>query len=72
MTPSQCRAARALVGMSQDELAEVSGVAKRTIVSFEKEDRQPYPRTVEALQKAFEQVGVTFLDDNGQGAGVRA
>lgn len=72
MKPSQCRAARAIVGMSQDELAEVSGVAKRTIVSFEKEDRQPYDRTIQALKVALENAGVTFLDDNGQGAGVRA
>lgn len=72
MKPSQCRAGRALIGMSQDDLAEVSGVAKRTIVSFEKEDRQPYARTVEALQKALEQAGVTFLEDDGRGSGVRA
>lgn len=72
MTPSQCRAGRALVSMSQDQLAEASGVAKRTIVSFEKEGRQPYGRTLDALKAALEQAGVIFLDDEGQGAGVRA
>lgn len=68
MTPAQCRAARALVGMSQDRLAEASGVAKRTIASFEKEDRQPYERTISALRAALETAGVIFTD-NGVGLG---
>lgn len=71
MTPSQCRAARALVAMSQDRLAEASGVAKRTIASFEKEDRQPYDRTINALRTALESAGVEFIPENGGGAGVR-
>lgn len=71
MTPAQCRAARALVGMSQDRLAEVSGVAKRTIASFEKDDRRPYDRTISALRSALESVGVEFIAENGAGAGVR-
>lgn len=71
MTPSQCRAARALVAISQDQLAEASGVAKRTIASFEKEDRQPYPRTIDALRSALEAAGVIFVAENGEGPGVR-
>lgn len=71
MTPFQCRAARAIAGISQEQLAEASGVAKRTIVSFEKEGRQPYGRTIEALQAALEAAGVIFLGDDGQGEGVR-
>lgn len=71
MTPSQCRAARALVAMSQDRLAEASGVAKRTIASFENEDRQPYDRTLSALRAALEAAGVEFIEENGGGPGVR-
>ena len=71
MTPSQCRAARALVAMSQDRLADESGVAKRTIASFEKEERQPYERTVLALCEALQNAGVEFIPENGGGAGVR-
>lgn len=71
MTPAQCRAARALVAMSQDRLAEASGVAKRTIASFEKEERQPYDRTLSALRLALEKAGIEFLAENGGGAGVR-
>lgn len=71
MTPAQCRAARALIGLSQDDLATASGVAKRTIASFEKDGRQPYERTISALRTALETAGVVFLPENGGGAGVR-
>lgn len=71
MTPSQCRAARALVAMSQDRLAQTAGVAKRTIASFEKEERQPYDRTIAALRSALESAGVEFISENGSGPGVR-
>lgn len=71
MTPAQCRAARALIGLSQDALAEAAGVAKRTIASFEAEGRQPYPRTLAAIRSALEAAGVEFISPNGGGAGVR-
>lgn len=71
MTPSQCRAARALVGMSQEVLADRSGVAKRTIASFEKDGRQPYDRTLAAIRAALEAAGVEFIAANGGGPGVR-
>ena len=70
MTPAQCRAARALIPISQDALAADSGVAKRTIASFEGGAAQPYPRTVSAIRAALEAAGVVFLDENGNGPGV--
>jgi transcriptional regulator with XRE-family HTH domain len=71
MTPAQCRAARALIAFSQDELAAASGVAKRTIANFEGGLAQPYPRTMAALRSALEAGGVIFIDENGDGPGVR-
>lgn len=71
MTPAQCRATRALIAISQDDLAERSKVAKRTIASFEKDDRQPYERTIAAIRAALEEAGVEFIAENGGGAGVR-
>lgn len=67
MTPEQCRAGRAIAGMSQQELADASEVAKATIANFEKGHRQPYKRTLTALQAALEARGVQFTPD-----GVRA
>ena len=71
MTPEQCRAARALIEWSQDELAEKSVVAKRTIAAFEKNERTPYARTLDALRSALEAAGVQFIAENGGGPGVR-
>ena len=71
MTPAQCRAARALIGISQDELVAASGVAKGTVAAFELGQRQPYARTLDAIRSALEDAGVEFIEENGGGAGVR-
>ena len=71
MTPAQCRAARALLGWSQDQLAQVSQVHKSAITLFELEDRLPYDRTLDDLRDAFEAGGVIFVKEDGDGPGVR-
>jgi transcriptional regulator with XRE-family HTH domain len=71
LTPSLCRAARALVGMSQVELAETSAVSRRAIIHFELGERSPRPATLDALRRALEKVGVQFIEENGGGPGVR-
>jgi transcriptional regulator with XRE-family HTH domain len=52
------------------ELAELSKVSTDTIVRFERGE-ELRPRTVEALQAALEAAGVLFIDQNGEGPGVR-
>lgn len=71
MKPEQCRAARAMVAMSQDDLASATGIAKRTIAGFEMGQSSPYARTIAALRAALEAAGVEFIAENGGGAGVR-
>lgn len=71
ISPVQCRAARALIGWSQDQLAEASGVAKATIANFELGNRTPYTNTLNALLEALLKAGVQFIPENGGGAGVR-
>lgn len=71
LTPAQCRGARAMLSWSQDELEAAAKVAKKTIADFEREARQPYPRTLEALRAALEAAGVEFIAENGGGPGVR-
>ena len=70
-TPEQCRAARALLGWSQEQLKETANVAKKTIADFERGARMPYERTLRDLQKALEDAGIEFIPENGGGAGVR-
>jgi ribosome-binding protein aMBF1 (putative translation factor) len=71
ISPEQCRAARALVSWSQDDLCSRAKVAKRTVQLFELGQRQPYVRTMQALRRALEAAGVEFIDEDGGGAGVR-
>jgi transcriptional regulator with XRE-family HTH domain len=71
MRPDQCRAARSLLGWSQEDLEEHSGVAKRTIADFEREARVPHQTTLDALASTFDLHGVELIPENGGGAGVR-
>jgi transcriptional regulator with XRE-family HTH domain len=58
MTPAQCRAARALIAWSQDELASAAKVEKATIAIFELGERAPDARTLDDLRAALEAGGV--------------
>jgi transcriptional regulator with XRE-family HTH domain len=70
--PPQLRAARALVGWSQRELAQRTGLDVNTIKGFEQGRSNPTRSTLIALRKAFSEAGVVFLDaDDGRGEGVR-
>lgn len=72
LTAAQCRAARALLDWSQEELARRSEVAKRTVAELERGAREPYPRTLAALRATLEAEGVVFIDADAQGGpGVR-
>jgi len=71
MTSAQCRAARALLGIGQGDLAKAAGVARATLIDFEKGQREPRASTVAALQAALENAGVDLIAENGAGAGVR-
>jgi transcriptional regulator with XRE-family HTH domain len=62
ITAAQCRAARGLVNFTQDRLAELSRVSKRTVSHFEGEERQPVPATLSAIQRALEAAGVEFIE----------
>jgi predicted transcriptional regulator len=63
LTPSQLRAARALVGWSRKDLAMKSGVGAPTIKDFELNGSDPRQGTVQKMQRALEAAGVQFIDD---------
>jgi transcriptional regulator with XRE-family HTH domain len=69
--PEQCRAARALLGLSQPQLAKAAGIGLSTVVDFEKARRSVAPESVQRIRKALEKAGVEFIAENGGGAGVR-
>lgn len=71
MSPEQCKAARALLRMEQGELASAAGVARSTVIDYEKGERRPRQASIDALRSALEAAGVQFISENGGGFGVR-
>jgi predicted transcriptional regulator len=71
ITPEQCRAARALLAWSQQDLADKSGVGIVTVHQLEAGTSQPRRATVDVVRRAFEAAGVEFIEENGGGPGVR-
>jgi transcriptional regulator with XRE-family HTH domain len=71
MTPAQCRAARALLEMSQSQLARAAGLGLSTVVDFEKGRRQVSEKAFQAIRTVFEEAGIDWIDENGGGEGIR-
>lgn len=69
ITGKHVAAARALLGITQAELAEWSSVAESTIMRFETGKHEPRGATVELLRRVLEDRGMEFV--NGGEPGVR-
>ena len=71
ITAAQLRAARGLLGWTQDRLAAVSGVERAVITAFEDETVVPGKPLRDALERALTDNGAMFLPDSTRGVGVR-
>ncbi len=73
ITSDQIRAARALLRWSGKDLAEKTGLGFSTLMRLEVLEGVPsaQAKTLEAIQKAFEEAGVEFIGTPENGAGVR-
>jgi DNA-binding transcriptional regulator YiaG len=60
MTPEQCRAARAWLQLSQDDLAIAAAVSNSTIRDFEAGRREPIQATKAAMRAELERRGIAF------------
>jgi transcriptional regulator with XRE-family HTH domain len=68
----QLRAARALTGLSQAEVAEAAQISIPTLKRAEAGGPiKVADDTIAAIARALEKAGVEFIDENGGGAGVR-
>ncbi len=61
ITPSQCRAARAALRWSQDDLAERARVSRTTLVKFENETGVPSTNNMIAIRLALETANVRLV-----------
>ena len=73
ITTGQVKAARALLGWSQADLARLSGISEPTIARLEalKGELGGREGTAGRIRMALETAGVEFIDENGGGPGVR-
>jgi transcriptional regulator with XRE-family HTH domain len=69
MTREQCRAARGLLGWTQDRLCEAAQVSGPTLRNFESGKTTPLRATLAVIQRTLEDAGVEFT--NGDAPGVR-
>jgi transcriptional regulator with XRE-family HTH domain len=65
LTPAQCRAARALVNLSQVRLARLANLSETMITNFENGRRMPTVNDLEALRRALEAKGLIFVEEKG-------
>jgi predicted transcriptional regulator len=69
----QLKAARTLIGWSQEELASAADVSLPTVKRLEAAEGQLGGRqaTGQKICAALEKAGIEFIDENGGGQGVR-
>jgi transcriptional regulator with XRE-family HTH domain len=62
--------ARAALGMGVRDLAAAAKVSADTVARFERGEELK-ERTIDALQRTLEASGISFIDENGGGPGLR-
>jgi transcriptional regulator with XRE-family HTH domain len=65
ISPSQLRAARALLNWSRPDLSRLSGISEPTLHRFENGLNEPEIRTANKLFEVFDKHGVEFSDHQG-------
>jgi transcriptional regulator with XRE-family HTH domain len=71
VTSRQIRAARALLGWTQQALADRSLLAVNTVRAIEQDRPYPKAETLESVRRALAKAGIMFLPDGTMGEGVR-
>lgn len=63
ITPAQSRAARALLDLHTEQVAEKAGIGINTVQRFERKDQAMNLATIEKLVAAYQDWGVEFPDN---------
>lgn len=74
ISPAQIRAARAIIGWKQADLAKAASISEISVKNIERGATDPRASTLTAIETAFGAAGVIFLDPGvirDGGAGVR-
>ena len=65
LTIEQCRGARGVLGWTQQDLADASGLSKTAINNFEKGHSDIKSESLRAIRMAFESADIEFLEQDG-------
>jgi len=71
ITARQVKAARALLGWSQQDLADRAILSTNAVIRLERGQVDSRMSTVTAVQDALEKAGIEFIATEGKGEGVR-
>ena len=73
ITSDQIRAARAMLRWSGKDLAEKTGLGFSTLMRLESLEGVPrtHAKTLEAIERAFQDAGIEFIGTSDDGPGVR-
>ena len=64
ITPGQCRAARALLSVSQKQLADSAGISLRTLQGFEAGERDLQSLALSAIERFLAEQGIRLINDS--------
>ena len=62
---ARTRAARAILGLSQQRLAQEAGISLPALNLLERQESSPRLETVESIEAVFRQYGIAFASDPG-------
>ncbi|NCT40409.1 MAG: helix-turn-helix transcriptional regulator [Alphaproteobacteria bacterium] len=65
ITIEQCRGARGILGWTQQDLADASGLSKTAINNFEKGHSDIKAESLRAIRMAFESTDIEFIGESG-------
>lgn len=75
LAPDQCKAARAILGWSGDDLAKRAKVSPETVVACETLGSDAKVSTLQKIGRAFAEAGIVLIEDGETsldgGAGLR-
>lgn len=61
ISPAQCRAARALLNITQEQLAKRATLSRKTVADFEQENREVHARSKQWITDTLTKAGIVLV-----------
>jgi DNA-binding XRE family transcriptional regulator len=60
-----------MLELTQTDLAKAAGISKTAVVDVEMGRSKPRASTITSIQRVLEAAGIIFVEENGEGPGLR-